>query len=537
MEAELRQKRVTNPKQVLESSRTALVVVTGNIPAGARKGELFDVEVSLPQGSKVTSLKGGYLQLCLLRNYDTKKNLDPTFKGPDRWLAGHVVAHAEGPLIVGLDTDGDCLTHGSLWQGGVSHTDRPYFLMLKEDRRPAQVANAVVTRINATYQDDLRRQQQVERLRRLMVMGEITSQINEKFKKTLMAGTDMAKAASPQLVYVNVPWEYRLNSQRYLRVVMLVPLAEPPEGRQPYRQRLKAMLHEPANAIVAALRLEALGKESIGALKTGLEDRHPLVRFCAAESLAYLGNGAGVDELGKLADAQPQLRAYCLTALASLDEPVCRSKLMELLSSVNAETRYGAFRALQLLGDTSPPIKGDLLNNTLWLHRVAAESPPLVHYSLQRRAEIVLFGRDAQLTPPFRLLAGKEFTVIATADDDRCTISRFQVKAGRVLRKQCSLKMEDVLRTLSEIGAEYPDVIALLHQLEEQRSLSCAIALNQVPQPISVEDLAAAARDPNFLQSAGETIPPGDREHATAARTETAGSSRPVHQGTMTSTR
>ena len=68
-------------------------------------------------------------------------------------------------------------------------------------------------------------------------------------------------------------------------------------------------------------------------MKGALKSPHVLVRFCAAESLAYLGSPACGDELARLAVQYEALRGYCLTALASLDEPICHVKLAELLAS------------------------------------------------------------------------------------------------------------------------------------------------------------------------------------------------------------
>ena len=50
--------------------------------------------------------------------------------------------------------------------------------------------------------------------------------------------------------------------------------------------------------------------------------------------------------LAKTVEEQPMLRAYALTAMASLDENVCRVHLAEMLASKSPEVRYGSFRAL-----------------------------------------------------------------------------------------------------------------------------------------------------------------------------------------------
>src|SRR5262249_27303930 len=154
--------------------------------------------------------------------------------------------------------------------------------------------------------------------------------------------------------------------------------------------------------------LEALGNDTIGVLKTGLKSEHVLVRFASAEALAYLGDPAGAEELATQAVEQPMLRCFCLTALASLDESICFVRLHELLANSSAEVRYGAFRALRALRSqdrADHEIQGEQLNESFWLHTVAPDTVPLVHLSTSRRAEIVIFGEEPALRPPFQFLA------------------------------------------------------------------------------------------------------------------------------------
>jgi hypothetical protein len=283
-------------------------------------------------------------------------------------------------------------------------------------------------------------------------------------------------------------------------VVRLIPLRERGEtatdkaDRRSYRQKLTDDLLDPARTVTAALRLEALGQTSIASLRPGLESRHPLVRFCAAEALAYLGSPSCGDELARAVEKQPALRAFALTALASLDEAVSRVKLGELLeSSVDDETRYGAFRALRTLDENDVAIRGELLNESFWLHNVAPNTPSLIHISSTRRAEIVLFGQEAFLKPPFSFLAG-EFTLTSGTDDTRCTISRVPLRGGSPSRKQCSLKLADMLRAFAELGGLYPEAVELLQQAQECQCLSCRVRVDALPQATSVFELAKAGR-------------------------------------------
>jgi hypothetical protein len=295
---------------------------------------------------------------------------------------------------------------------------------------------------------------------------------------------------------------------------MLVPLQDTPDsgegGRRSYKQRLAEDLLDPTRTVSAALRLEALGQRSVGVLKKGLESKHTLVRFCAAEALLYLGSPAGAAEAAQAAMEQPLLRAFALTALASLDEAVCQEKLAELVAIArDDETRYGAFRALCSLDEQHPAIRGERLNESYWLHRTARNSPPLVHVSTMKRAEIVLFGQEPFLKAPFGFMAG-EFAVTAT-EKDTCTVSRIPLRDAP-LRRQCSLKLEEVLRTMAELGGGYPEAVTLLQQADKCECLTCRVRFDALPQAVSIYDLAKAGRD---NPGEGELVPAGQDLGAT----------------------
>lgn len=479
MEELLRKRGVENPKAELASPNNAIVQVQAAIPPGARKGDPIDVQLTLPQGSRATSLRGGTLRECVLYNYESARNLDPNYQGPDTALAGHPLVKAKGPVVVGGGGDDAAgLRVGHVWQGGRCAKDMPFLLVLNPDQQFARMASAVADRINDRFHGEFRGG----------------------------PGGEVASAQSKVVVTLNVPEQYKHNLPRFLRVVRLVPLRETLEplkdnrltaggaggvqaaARMSYRRRLEEDLLDPSRAVTAALRLEALGPDTLPALKRGLESEQVLVRFVSAEALAYMDSASCGEELGKLVEKQPALRAYGLTALASLNEAVSSVELHRLLAAEDAETRYGAFRALRVMDDRDADVQGELLNDSFRLHRVALASPGLVHLSSSRRAEVVLFGEEPRLVPPFSFLAG-EFTVTAAEDDEKCTVSRFSVRHG-THRRQCSLNVEDVLRTLAELGGLYAETTELLRQAEKCRCISCPVVTDALPQATSVYELA-----------------------------------------------
>lgn len=475
LEDDLRKQGVRNIKEMLASNSVALVLVSAAVQPGARKGDPMDIEVRLPPRSKATSLKGGYLKDCILYNYDFAKNLSPDYKGPKGTLRGHPVAHAEGALLVGFgdsvnNDDEGRVKSGRIWGGAKCQIDWPFTLVLNQDQQFARVAGMVADQVNETFQ---------------------ISKADP--------GQEIASAKNNVSVSMRVPTQYKLNMPRYLRVVRLVPTRENDagkggQGRSNYMKKLGEDLMDPNRTVTAALRLEALGSESINTLKNGMKSDHPLVRFSSSESLAYLGSPSCGEELARTVVEQPMLRAFALTALASLDEAICQVKLREILyTCTDDETRYGAFRALRSLDEKNETIQGDYLNDSFWVHRVSPDTPGMVHISTNKRAEIVLFGQEPRMKPPFSILSN-EFTLTAGQDDTRCNISRIPLRGGKTTRKSCGLGVEEVVRTLAEMGAMYPDVTEALRQADQTQALSCRVRNDALPQAVSVYDLVKAGK-------------------------------------------
>jgi hypothetical protein len=342
----------------------------------------------------------------------------------------------------------------------------------------------------------------------LMVLEQVTTSINDKSRgsNTLSRG-ECAHAVDRGMVYVNVPLEYRLNPERYLHVVRLIPLHENADTASRYRAKLNEMLLDPKDTIRASLRLEALGKESTNVLKKGLTSPEALVRFASAEALTYLGSTAGIEELAGLAEKHETLLSHCLTAMAGLNESCSQLRLAELMKSPKPPVRIGAFRALLALndGDLSNSrnfdIRGELLNDAFWLHHVAPQSAAMVHVSTNKRAEIVIFGESQSLVPPMKLVAGTEFVITADPGDKRCTVGRYVVHPANVVQKQCSFKLDDVLQTIAVLGGQYNDAVEFLKVAQTNKCLTCAVAIDSLPVETPLDLLAASGSDANKLKT------------------------------------
>jgi flagellar basal body P-ring protein FlgI len=101
---DMRKRNVPNPNAVLADPRKALVLIRAAVPPVIEVGDRFDIEVVLPENTEASSLKGGYLMEAHL----SEQAMVPG----GRTHAGHVLARAEGPILLSL-SDGESSSRGS----------------------------------------------------------------------------------------------------------------------------------------------------------------------------------------------------------------------------------------------------------------------------------------------------------------------------------------------------------------------------------------------------------------------------------------
>ena len=489
-------------RQILDDPNNCLVIVSAYIPAGARKGDRFDVDIKLPYGSKANSLKGGYLVHCTLHVYEalSKISNNPKYQNSNQMLGGSVFADAKGPLVVafGANVDANELKLRKVWHGGTSRIARPYQLMMRNDEKSHRIANDVAQRINFMYQDDPRSKALhadfTRQENRIMLEGAITNQLNKNQDPSGMNPNETAKAMSKEFINVRVPFVYRFNHDRFIIVSGFTPVYDTDPALPKYRDRLKKMLLDPRDTMAAAMRIEALGRDrGIEMLTPGLQSEHPFVRFASAEALAYLGSTAGVDELTKLAREYAVFVKHATTALACLGESICKDKLGELIISDDPALRCAAFHALSLLDDRDRNLGGMLLNETLWLHRIPQAPGAMVYFATSKRPQVILFGRGITIAPGTRMMFG-DFTVAQGVRDDHFYVKRITTNWDeRRDQRVSSNRLDDILTSLTELNATYPDIVTFLRIASDKQYVNCPI-VTWTTLDVSLETLIMTGR-------------------------------------------
>jgi hypothetical protein len=447
---DMKRRGVPNPNKILKSPNVAIVLVTAYLPPLIREGEHFDIEVSLPERSKVKSLNGGYL----METYLAEHVIVPG----QAVKKGKELATARGPILVSaahenMSTLAGVLRRGRIVAGGKSKIDRDLALYLRNDFRSERNAVRIAAAIGRRFFEYDKHGEQVA----------------------------LAEAKTDQQIKLKVLAKYRDNYPRYLDVIRKIAFRETDVARQVRMKRLRWELLNAETTSAAALELEGIGETAAPILKAGLKSKDPEVRYNAAVALAYLGDASGLDELADAARNQYAFRIFALAAMASLEDPEVHVKLRELMDVDSAETRYGAFRALTTLDANDPFVHGRKINEQFSLHVLSTAGPPMVHLTNCKKTEVVLFGADQELRTPLFARAGTCILVSAPAGSAKVRVSRFAV-GQEDQRKIVSTRLEDVILAVSELGATFPDVAQFLTEANTQRNLAGRLEIDALPR-------------------------------------------------------
>ena len=443
---ELQTRGVQNPNQLLASPNTALVLVKGYLPPGVQKGDKFDLEVQIPSRSETTSLRGGWLMETRMAEMAVLGN---------QIRDGHIMALGQGSILVDPSADGEkdrpLLVKGRVLGGGTAVTPRSLGLVIKSDDKSIRLSSQIGIAVNKRF---------------------------HTFSQGIKKG--VANPKTDEFVELIVHPRYKDNISRYLRVVRSIAVKESPAEQSSRLEQLEKQLLDPVTAATAALRLEAIGLESVKALSKGLEAKDVEVRFYAAEALAYLDQSNAAPTLAAAAKEESAFRAYALAALGAMDDVAAFDELRSLLDVSSVETRYGSFRAMWAMNSNEPLVRGENLGNQFSYHLLTTSGPPLIHVNRTYRAELVIFGHEQQFKPPLVLDAGKSIMINAAAGSDKVTVSKFAV--GEPDQKRVvSTKIDDVVRAIVELGGTYPDVVQALQQAKACQALPGRFEIDAIP--------------------------------------------------------
>jgi flagellar basal body P-ring protein FlgI len=476
---DIRRFRLANPhleknltaEELIDSMDTAVVEVTGEIPAGAQEGETFDVVVSAATVSPDTrSLAGGHLLPCELQILRESAVGDA--------IEGKTHAKARGPVFINPFANPTTQTaagtnplEGRVIGGGVNTVDRRLSL------------NTIVPSYAAIRQ--------------------IADAINRRFVSEPKA----AEPASAGSVQLRVPENMRGREARFAELVRHLPLSQAATMRE---MRTKALVTELSRTQDSsediALSLEGVGPSVIPVLQELYTNPRRQVSYFAARTGLRLGDASALGVVARHAkDARSPYRMQALRELGECaNNPRAGAVLRELLDGQDLWTRVRAYEALRtadrpsMVSVTIGRDPGNFILDVL-----PCQGQPVIYARRSGVRRIALIGADqmAFRAPLFYSKRGKEITLSAAAGDKLITIVRkdsgqvageFKLPLSVVLltRFMGDDPRPDIKNKPQGLGLDYAVVLDVLHSLCEDGTLNARFEWEQQ----SVEDLVGPIR-------------------------------------------
>ena len=442
-ELKTHKEKISNTGELFESKNTEMVVVRGYVPPGARKGDNFDVEIEIVPNMEGTSLDDGDLFRTRLRKL-------VEFSGR-KLKEGLVVGLAEGPVLVdsvfeSRQEAGNEL-HGWILGGGESLKSRPLGLNLRTQNYGPKTTTMISRAVNA------------------------------RFTAVTPNGREgIAKPKNYKTVNLLLPEVYRHNVRRFSEVIANIRYNETAQQRVERLDELAKQMTNPATCAKAALRLEAIGRDAIPTLKRSLTNPDLELRFRSAEALTYCGHSEGLEILKEVAEIEPAFRWHAITALSASDDPDAAMHLELLIQTESAETRYGAFRALHTRSPEHPLVYGRRFRD-FFLHSIPVESSPMVHFSRNKRPEVVVFG-DAKVSDDF--LYVETGTTIRSAGSGKLTLIHYSKERGRQ-EVVCSTDIKELIETLSNHDFTYGRILRIFRKARKDGTMVARLVVDAVP--------------------------------------------------------
>ncbi len=450
--------KVENTNELLASPNTSLVLVRSYLPPGVQKGDPIDLEVLTPSHSKTSSLRSGWLLKTRMREVTLINN---------SIHSAHVSALAEGPVLTQSlfkgASDPTFETRGIILGRGESRYSRPLGLAVRADFKSVKTSTRIAGAINQRF---------------------------HKFGTSKRVG--IANPTRDNFIELELVNAYRRNVPRFLNVIQSINVGESQAERIDRLQVLGVKLLEPTSARGAALELEAIGKESVSILMTGLQSSDPEVRFYSAESLAYMDIQEAAAPLGDIAETHIEFRWYALNALSAMADISALDALSALLDSGSAETRYGAFRALYERSPDSPYIRGEIMSDFKF-YSIPAKSRPMVHLSMSRRPEVVIFGNDIRIQPKDFLYASKQIMITPIASG-QLRVSRFQ-PGKQDLFVTCDSGVASLVKAIAAVGGGYSDIVQCMNNAKSAGAINAEVFVGARPRPAWSYDRERSADD------------------------------------------
>ncbi len=452
LQQEILRRRVGVPaKELLDTKNSAVVVITGEIPAAAQAGNHFDLAVRA-LGSQATSLRGGTLletDLKLLAN---------TAQGI---IEGKALATASGSIFISPFTkeakESEQQRNGRILGGG----------KLKESRRVR------LTLSTPAYS--------------------VASRIRDRLNSRYGASGTVADATSPDVIQLTIPEEYRFREKRFLDLVLHTTInGSAAIVNRRATELVGEIVHPSAPYEDISLAWEAIGRTVVPVIRPLYSHATVATSYYASRAGLRLGDTDAVAVIARHASTfKDPFRLVATDELGAAQRTAAGSDaLIKLAADSDNRIRIAAYKGL--LFQRNPVVHPTRVGSSNFvLDLLECDGPPLIHVSTTEEERIALIGRTAKLRTPVNF-HDDEITIAADSDDSQLRVvrSNLRTKATSPVLS-CSLSLPEFIHFLGDdarptsdgkvrgLGLDYSEVVRILYDLNKRGALPATFILER----------------------------------------------------------
>jgi hypothetical protein len=419
----------TNVGAIIDSPDTAVVRISGTIPANASKDDYFDLKVEALSTTQTTSLEDGILLQSELK---TRGQFGPGTK---------TLAMAEGPVYIDRlgEKNIEPRTGLILAGGRVLNDSLIYFVVNKKNFR---------------------------------LTKQICDRINEQF------GPLTAKAVVETQIILTTPEQYKKQESKFFSLINSTYLF--PSAQEKKMGELLTQLSSGANKQAAEISLEAIGITAAAKLSALLDSPDQEVRLRAARCLLNMRDDRGLDGLRKIVfDKSSKYRMEAIEAVSyGAKRNDASAILHRLLQDEDVNTVLPAYKQLSRLKDTA--ISRQVVGQKFFLDIAGQPPKQYVYVTRSGPPVIVLFGPAILCRlGTFVQLPDGSITINAPENLNNVQVIR-QLSNKQPAKMESRYNLTDVLQTLGEpsnslqrpgLNVSYDEVIAIIKELSNKQAI------------------------------------------------------------------
>lgn len=452
---------------ILDSRDTAIVRVSGFIPAGASKGDRFDLVVEALANTGTTSLEGGRLFSTELRIY-SEGVLEQN-------NTSRILADGSGAIFINpfekKQKRGSLLLKrkGYVLNGGVSSEDRRLHLIL--------------------YQPSYGTSRSIEQ--------KINSFFGPPPEDPLW---QTARATGPDRIELHIPRQYRDQLDYFLGLIRNMYIRSDPTYIETRANELTRQVSDPtANTEAISYAWEVMGRSMLSLIQPLYVNPNRQTAFYAARAGAMMGDTVAMEQIGKEAmDPKSPYRKKAINTLGFCNSLVARRFLRKLTDDKDISIRILAYEGLSKQEDGSIDRRFVGADNMI-LDVLHGRSMPLIYATRSGQPKVVLFG-DIKIDPPvFYCHPDDSITISANADDKTVYLIRKsasgqssgRIAAGLDLPPLIGFMGNDAVMVdgrVTGLDLPYSHIVAILNQLCKDGAIRARFKLQDLMEMPDRED-------------------------------------------------